>query len=119
MPSINTRTQTPPADIDKVRLQINTVPGMKIPGKPYKADKNPKGEGHYDIYFNPDIYKDYTEGGQITRDRDFDPKKDERFESLSKEEGKTRPKDIQKGEIEAASILISRTRRPCVKSEKA
>jgi hypothetical protein len=109
----------PSPDPYTVLAVINRTPGMKIPGKPYQLEKNPKGEGHYNIYFNPNIYFDYTEGYFGKVERDFDPTKDDRFAELSTEEGKTRPSDKLKGEKEAIGILkaenkglVSNPRRP-------
>ncbi len=75
-------------------------------GKKFKYERNALGPNHYRVYFNPTIENDYTEGVYGDKERDFDPRKDKRFESIWREEGMgLRSSDIKKAQEEATSIL--------------
>jgi hypothetical protein len=53
----------PSPNVEIVLSHINKTPGMKLSGgKKYKAERNGKGEGHFRIYYNPTLKKDYSEG---------------------------------------------------------
>lgn len=53
----------PSPDVEVVVGAINKMPGTKLSaGKKYKHRPNGLGEGHFEIFYNPPVKKDYTQG---------------------------------------------------------
>ena len=59
----------PSPKVDIVVAAINRMPGTKLSGgKRYQSRPKGKGEGHFEIYYNPTVKKDYTVGSELTSD---------------------------------------------------
>lgn len=59
----------PSPDVKVVVSAINKIPLTKLSGgKKYKAKPNGKGAGHFEIYYNPPVDKDYSEGHILSSD---------------------------------------------------
>lgn len=56
----------PSPNVDAVVAAINKMPGAKLSaGKRYQAKPNGMGEGHFEVFYNPTVKKDYTEGSEL------------------------------------------------------
>ncbi len=75
----------PSPNVQVVVSAINKMPLTKLSGgKKYKAKANGKGAGHFEVYYNPPVKKNYTEGKNKGGDEGLSTLNVEKTKALSK-----------------------------------